>query len=64
MAKSKPDFEPGTNFAYSNTNFILLGGIVETLTGQSMESLLQERFFQSDQCSHSGWLWTGVNFAR
>ena len=29
VAKSEPEFEAGTRFAYSNTNFILLGAIVE-----------------------------------
>lgn len=45
MAKSKPDFEPGTSFAYSNTNFILLGAMVEAIAGKSLEALLQERVF-------------------
>lgn len=36
------DFEPGTQFAYSNSGYYLLGVIVETVTGRSYASALQE----------------------
>jgi len=35
-----PDFEPGSKFHYSDTNYTLLGIIVERETGQSIESLI------------------------
>ena len=41
----KPYFAPGTAFAYSNTNYVLLGQIVEAVTGQPYASLLRQRFF-------------------
>jgi CubicO group peptidase (beta-lactamase class C family) len=41
----EPYFEPGTDYHYSNTNFILLGQIVERITGQSVGQVLEERFF-------------------
>ena len=37
-------FEPGTNILYSNTNTILLGMIVEQITGKSLEENIQTRF--------------------
>ncbi|HEU4903635.1 MAG TPA: serine hydrolase domain-containing protein, partial [Flavisolibacter sp.] len=43
MVKSKPDFEPGAKYAYSNTGFQLLGLLVEKLTGTSYQQALQER---------------------
>lgn len=36
-------FEPGTEFHYSNTNYILLEMIVERVTGRPFGELLQER---------------------
>lgn len=35
--------EPGTLFSYSNTNYILLGLIVESVTGISMEQNIRDR---------------------
>jgi len=36
-------FEPGTNFAYSHANFILLGLALESITGTTMPGLVQSR---------------------
>lgn len=42
FAAQKPDFEPGTSMAYSNTNYVLLGFIVSKLTGMSYNDALQQ----------------------
>ncbi len=42
----KPLFAPGTKWSYSNTNYVLLGQLVEQVTGQSYASLLRTRFFE------------------
>ena len=42
FSKDKPDFEPGTKTAYSNTNYMLLGYIIEAVTGKSFNDNLQE----------------------
>ncbi len=39
------EFEPGTEYRYSNTNYIVLGAILEEVTGKRYETLLQERIF-------------------
>jgi D-alanyl-D-alanine carboxypeptidase len=39
------EYFPGTGFNYSNTNTVLLGLIIETLTGSSLESQLKKRIF-------------------
>ncbi|WP_138757476.1 serine hydrolase domain-containing protein [Modestobacter altitudinis] len=40
-----PAFPPGEGFLYSNTNYVLLGVIIEQLTGLPLEQALQERVF-------------------
>ena len=39
------DFEPGTDYHYSNTNTILLGLIAEDLDGKPLADIYQERIF-------------------
>ena len=39
-------FEPGKEFSYSNTNFHILAQVVEGVSQQSLESLLEERLFR------------------
>jgi D-alanyl-D-alanine carboxypeptidase len=41
----EPDFSPGDGFHYSNTNTVLLGMIIEQLTGQPLEQEYQDRIF-------------------
>lgn len=38
-------FSPGTNFRYSNSNYILLGMIIEKVTGNSFSYELKKRIF-------------------
>lgn len=39
------NFQPGTRFLYSNTNFLLLGLIVEKIEGATLEEVFERRFF-------------------
>jgi len=43
--KIKTDTEPGTQFAYSDLNFITLGEIVRSVSGITLDSFAQERIF-------------------
>ncbi len=45
-AKKPLDFEPGTDWQYSNTNFVIAGRIVENITGHPLMDLLTERIFR------------------
>ena len=38
-------FPPGTAWRYSNTNYILLGAVMEDVTGQTAPELFQDRLF-------------------
>jgi len=40
------DFLPGTAFSYGNANYNILGLIIETVSGQSYESFMQEQVFR------------------
>lgn len=39
------EFEPGSKFSYSNSAYFLVGYIIETVTGKSYETCLQENIF-------------------
>jgi D-alanyl-D-alanine carboxypeptidase len=39
-------FAPGAEWMYSNTNYIILGLIVEELTGRPLEAVIRERIFE------------------
>jgi len=44
--KKPLDFEPGTQWQYSNTNYVIAGRIVETITGAPLMDLLVKRIFR------------------
>ena len=44
MPRAFPD--PGTQFAYSNTNTVILGRILERVTGEGYASLMRTRLFE------------------
>jgi D-alanyl-D-alanine carboxypeptidase len=39
------DFDPGTKWQYSNTNYVIAGVIIEKISGQPLLKFLQERVF-------------------
>jgi len=44
LSTSRPLFyEPGTNWSYAHTNYVILGLVLEKLTGQNMTALLREK---------------------
>jgi D-alanyl-D-alanine carboxypeptidase len=47
VSQSKPArFEPGTNYQYSNTNYILIGEMVERVTGTPYEVQVEKRILK------------------
>jgi D-alanyl-D-alanine carboxypeptidase len=45
-AKKPLDFDPGTQWQYSNTNYVIAGRIVEFITGRPLFDFLSERIFR------------------
>ena len=48
--------EPGTEFIYSDVSFIVLGELVERITGQRLDEYAQEQIFKPLQMADSGYL--------
>jgi CubicO group peptidase (beta-lactamase class C family) len=49
------EFEPSTRYRYSNTNYIILGAILEEVTGKPYETLLRDRIFGPLGMTDSGY---------
>jgi CubicO group peptidase (beta-lactamase class C family) len=56
LVRNQPlDFTPGTRWNYSNTGYILLGMLVEKLSGQSYAEFLRSNIFQPLGMNDSGY---------
>ncbi len=49
------DFEPGQRFAYSNSGYVLLGHLIERVSGKSYQNFLQENVFDPLKMKSSGY---------
>lgn len=49
------DFEPGTQWKYSNSGYVLLGAILQKATGTPYEQLLEENIFHPLGMKNSGY---------
>jgi CubicO group peptidase (beta-lactamase class C family) len=47
------DFEPGTDWSYSNSAYFILGGVVEKAAGAPLAKVFQTRFFTPVGMAHS-----------
>ncbi|RRJ65313.1 hypothetical protein EHV15_22170 [Paenibacillus oralis] len=53
--KAKPlEFEPGTDFKYSNIGYVLLASIIEQASGMEYGAYLQQNFFQPLSMKETG----------
>lgn len=49
------EFKPGFKFSYSNSNYVLLGHIIEKLSGTSYEKFLQQNIFEPLKMVNTGY---------
>ncbi len=53
--KEKPlDFEPGTNYRYNNSGYVILGYIIEQVTGKRYEQVIREHILIPLQMNNTG----------
>ncbi len=55
MAEASPTlaYEPGTDWRYSNTAFVLLGAVIEAVTSQSYAEVFQQRLIAPNALGHT-----------
>ena len=54
--RDKPlDFQPGEKWSYSNSGYVLLGYLIEKISGESYEKLVQENIFKPLGMKDSGY---------
>jgi len=55
VAEKPLDFKPGSDWAYSNTGYILLGMIIEKVSGQPYAEFLRSNIFEPLDMKNSGY---------
>ncbi|MFO1313584.1 MAG: serine hydrolase domain-containing protein [Burkholderiales bacterium] len=53
--RNPPDFPPGTGWHYSNTNTVLLGMILEKVSGQPIGTLFEQKLFAPLRLKQTVW---------
>jgi D-alanyl-D-alanine carboxypeptidase len=53
--KQKPYFPPGTGYHYSNTNYLLLGLIIENITGHGVGDEIRDRLLKPFSLAHTSY---------
>lgn len=55
--KLRIHFEPGTHFAYSGEGIVLAQLVVETVTGKSLQTLMEEQLFRPLKMTRTSMVW-------
>lgn len=62
LFKDKPlDFSPGTSWNYSNSGYMLLGYIIQKVTGITYQEALRKYLFDQEDMHDSGFDFAGLN---
>jgi CubicO group peptidase (beta-lactamase class C family) len=54
IVKQTPAFEPGTGWAYSNSSFLLLGAVIEKVTGESYDDYIAAHIYRPAGMTDTG----------
>ena len=57
------EFKPGEKYAYSNSNYLLLGSIIESVSGQTYQEYVKENIFEKANMNSSGFLNSTTDYA-
>ncbi len=60
----KLQFSPGQDYGYATYNYVVLGAILEAVTGQSYESYMKEHIWEPAGMKQTGVEWAGKTFAH
>jgi D-alanyl-D-alanine carboxypeptidase len=52
---AKPDFTPGEGWAYDNSGYVLIGAVIEVVTGQPWYAYLRRTLFDPLGLTHTGY---------
>ena len=55
IRKRPPDFSPGTRWAYSNAGYILLGAVIEKVTGKPWHEAMRHDLFDAAKLQRTGY---------
>jgi len=61
---NKLKFTPGEKAVYSNLNYMVLGAIIESISGQSYETYIAQHILEPLSMSHTGFVYTPVMAER
>src|SRR5579859_3604741 len=53
--QKETNFTPGSQYGYSNSNYVLLTLIVQRVSGQSLEAFTEANLFRPLGLTHTGW---------
>ncbi|HMS63673.1 MAG TPA: serine hydrolase domain-containing protein [Ignavibacteria bacterium] len=56
ISKEEPEFKSGAEKRYSNSGYVILGGIIEKITGKSYSDNMKERIFDPLGMNSSGYI--------
>jgi len=63
--RDKPlDFDPGTKFSYSNSGYVLLGYIIEKVSGMPYDRFIKQRVFDPLEMKDTGYDWNQTILAN
>jgi CubicO group peptidase (beta-lactamase class C family) len=51
----RPDFAPGSRWAYSNSGYVLVGAVIEAVTGEPWYAYLERALFRPLGMNHTGY---------
>lgn len=54
ILNEKPEFDPGTDYAYSNSGFVVAGVMMEAIANKPWETLMEERIFKPLKMESAG----------